>query len=66
MGELLKGVRGEPPVNLSEIKDLIKSSAQLLLDNSSIKEFDFNPVILSKNDEIFVVDIRIKTFSSCQ
>jgi acetyltransferase len=61
MGKLLQGVRGESPVNLSEIKGLIKSSAQMLLDNPSIKEFDFNPVILSKNDQIYVVDIRIKT-----
>jgi acetyltransferase len=60
MGELLKGTRGDSPVDLSEIKELIKSSAQMLLDNSSINEFDFNPVILSSNDQIFVADIRIK------
>ncbi|HSR18875.1 MAG TPA: acetate--CoA ligase family protein, partial [Ignavibacteriaceae bacterium] len=61
MGELLKGVRGESPFELSEIKELIKSSARMILDNHSITEFDFNPVILSKNDQIFVVDVRIKT-----
>ncbi len=61
MGELLKGVRGESPFELSEIKELIKSSARMILDNPSITEFDFNPVILSKNDQIFVVDVRIKT-----
>jgi len=61
MGELLKGVRGESPFELSEIKELIESSARMILDNPSITEFDFNPVILSKNDQIFVVDVRIKT-----
>ncbi|MGE5845191.1 MAG: acetate--CoA ligase family protein [Ignavibacteria bacterium] len=61
IGELLKGVRGESPIELSEVKELIKSSARMLLDNPSITEFDFNPVILSKNDQIFVVDVRIKT-----
>lgn len=61
IGELLKGVRGESPIELSEVKELIKSSARMLLDNPPITEFDFNPVILSKNDQIFVVDVRIKT-----
>jgi acetyltransferase len=61
IGDLFKGVRGESPVELSEVKELIKSSARMLLDNPSITEFDFNPVILSKNDQIFVVDVRIKT-----
>ncbi|HVO74688.1 MAG TPA: acetate--CoA ligase family protein [Ignavibacteriaceae bacterium] len=60
MGELLKGARGESAVDLSELKELIKSSARMLLYNPSIIEFDFNPVIISKNDKIFVVDVRIK------
>lgn len=64
MGELLKGVRGDPPVDLSELKELIKSSAQMLMDNPTIKEFDFNPVIIEKNDGIFVADVRIKNESS--
>jgi hypothetical protein len=60
MGNLLKGVRGELPLDLSEIKELIKSSARMLLDNPAINEFDFNPVILSKDDQVLVADVRIR------
>ncbi len=60
IGLLLKGVRGEKPVKMSKIVEIIKSSAQLLLDNISVSEFDFNPVIISDNDSIYSVDTRIK------
>ena len=60
IGMLLKGVRGEKPVEMDKIVEIIKSSAQLLLDNISISEFDINPVIISNNDSIYSVDTRIK------
>ena len=60
IGTLLKGVRGENPVNMGKVIEIIKSSAQLLLDNNSISEFDINPVIISDNDSIYSVDTRIK------
>jgi acetate---CoA ligase (ADP-forming) len=60
MGQLLKGARGEKPVDISEIKAAISSLAQLMLDNSQINEVDLNPVIIDENNNLFSVDIRIK------
>ena len=60
IGKILKGVRGENPVELTELKQLIKNSAQMMLDNKEIIEFDFNPVLISQDDKLFAVDIRIK------
>ena len=60
IGKILRGVRGEKPADLKAIKNLIKSAAQLLLDNTKITEFDFNPVIVSEENSLHAVDIRIK------
>ena len=60
IGKILRGVRGEKPADLEAIKNLIKSAAQLLLDNTKITEFDFNPVIVSEENSLHAVDIRIK------
>lgn len=60
MGRLLEGVRGEKAFDKSKVKDIIKSAAQMMLDNPSILEFDFNPVIISEHDLITAVDVRIK------
>jgi acetyltransferase len=60
MGKILKGVRGEKSFPLSKIKRIIKSSAQMMLDNPEIKEFDFNPLIITEDNSIYAVDIRIK------
>jgi acetate---CoA ligase (ADP-forming) len=59
-GAIISGVRGEKGVNLSVIKSLIKNSAQMILDNKNILEFDFNPVIVTEDNNIFTVDARIK------
>ncbi len=60
IGKILKGVRGEKSVDLPKIKELIKSSAQMMLDNFRISEFDFNPVIIAEDGSLFIVDARIK------
>ncbi|HKI76941.1 MAG TPA: acetate--CoA ligase family protein [Ignavibacteriaceae bacterium] len=60
IGKILKGVRGEKPFNITKIKKIIKSSAQMMIDNPDIKEFDLNPLIITENNSIFAVDIRIK------
>ncbi|MBZ0200584.1 MAG: acetate--CoA ligase family protein, partial [Ignavibacteriaceae bacterium] len=46
MGKILHGVRGEAPVDLDGIKRVINSSAQMMLDNPGITEFDFNPLLV--------------------
>ena len=60
IGKILKGVRGEKPFQVSKLKKVIKSSAKMMLDNPGIKEFDFNPLIITEDNSIFAVDIRIK------
>ena len=60
IGRILKGVRGEKPFPLSKIKRVIKSSAQMMLDNQEIKEFDLNPLIITEANKIFAVDVRVK------
>jgi acyl-CoA synthetase (NDP forming) len=60
IGKILKGVRGEKPFPLSRLKRIIKSSAQMMIDNPEIKEFDFNPLIITQDNSVFAVDIRIK------
>ncbi len=58
--KLLGGARGATPVNLTKSKQIIKSAAQMMLDNSQITEFDFNPLIIDENDDLSIVDVRIK------
>ena len=60
IGRILKGVRGDKSFNIEKIKKLILSSAQMMLDHPGIKEFDFNPLIATRNQELFAVDIRIR------
>jgi hypothetical protein len=60
MGKLLDGVRGETAIDKTKIKEIIKSAAQMMVDNPSILEFDFNPVIISEHNTIYAVDVRIK------
>ena len=60
IGQILKGVRGDKPFNIEKLKNVILSSAQMMLDIPGIKEFDFNPLIATKTKEIFAVDIRIR------
>jgi acetyltransferase len=60
IGRILKGVRGEKPVNLAGLRKIILSSAQIMLDNPNIMEFDFNPLVVDKDNSLYVVDVRVK------
>ena len=60
IGKILKGVRGEAPCDIKKIKEIIKSSAQMIIENKNISEFDLNPLIISEDNSIHAVDIRIK------
>lgn len=58
-GKIIKGVRGERGSDISIIKSIIRNSAQMMLDNKNILEFDLNPVIITEDDCIVTVDARI-------
>ena len=60
IGKIVQGVRGETPADLTRIKNTIKSVAQMMLDNKEIKECDLNPLVVTEDNNIFAVDIRIK------
>ncbi len=62
IGKILAGVRGEKEINISALKEIIKSTAQLMLDSEEISELDFNPVIVSSEGEFFIVDARVKVW----
>ena len=59
IGQILKGVRGEKPVDLFKVKSIIKSAAQMMLDEDSITECDLNPLIVTTDNKIFAVDVRV-------
>lgn len=63
IGKILKGARGEMSVDLNALKKIILSSAQMMLDHPNIVEFDFNPLVVSKDNSFHAVDVRIKTHS---
>jgi acetyltransferase len=60
IGKILHGVRGEEPVDILKLKRVIKSAAQMFIENDCIEEFDFNPLIISEHNVMYAVDIRIK------
>lgn len=54
---ILLGQRGEKPVKLNELYELIMKTAKLM-EKEKLKELDLNPVI-ANNDGIWAVDARI-------
>lgn len=60
IGNILGGVRGEKSADLSALKKIILSSAQMMLDNPNIIEFDFNPLVVANDNSFHAIDVRIK------
>lgn len=59
-GNLLRGLRGDKKVNINKIVDIIYNCALMLIENDNIEEFDINPLVVTKENEIFAIDGRIK------
>ena len=55
---LLTGYRGQEPVDISKIEDMLLAIADFVENNPEVKEIDINPVIASA-DSITAVDARI-------
>jgi len=55
---LLKGVRGEPPINFQAIEDILLTMSELSLDFPEIQEAEFNPVLVNAEKAV-VADVRI-------
>lgn len=60
IGKIIQGVRGENPVDMDKLKSAIKSLAQMMLDYPEITECDLNPLLVSVDNRMFAVDVRIK------
>jgi acetyltransferase len=60
IGKILNGVRGEKPADIDKIKLTIKSVAQMMLNHQEITECDLNPLVVTEDNNIFAVDVRIK------
>ncbi|BDQ02933.1 acetate--CoA ligase [Ignavibacterium sp.] len=60
IGKIIQGVRGEEPANISLIKNTIRNLAQMMLNHPEIKEVDLNPLLVTNENKIFAVDVRIK------
>ncbi len=60
IGKILAGVRGERPVDLQRLIEIIQSSAKMIIENESIVEFDINPLTVTDKLDFKIVDMRIK------
>ena len=60
IGKIIQGVRGETSADMNKIKSTIKSVAQMMLDHKEITECDLNPLVVTQDNNIFAVDVRIK------
>ncbi len=54
---ILRGVRGERPVDFRAIEDILLTLSQLAMDFPEIEECDFNP-IMAHPDGAVIVDVR--------
>jgi acetyltransferase len=57
MAPLLRGVRGEPPVNRSTLAETICRFAQLAMDVAELREIELNPLVASPSG-VVAVDAR--------
>jgi acyl-CoA synthetase (NDP forming) len=55
---ILKGVRGEPPKDLSAIKEVLIRLSTLVMENPEIQEIDLNPILVYEKG-VQVVDARM-------
>jgi acetate---CoA ligase (ADP-forming) len=61
IGKIIQGIRGEASTDLNKIKSTIKSVAQMILNHEEIMECDLNPLVVTEDNNIFAVDVRIKS-----
>ncbi len=55
---LLKGVRGEPPVNFAAIEGILLSMSRIATDFPEVYEAEFNPVLVN-HEMALVADVRL-------
>lgn len=60
IGKIIQGVRGEKSVDINAVKSVIKNLAQMMVNHKEITEVDLNPLLVTSDNKIFAVDVRIK------
>jgi len=60
IGKIIQGVRGEEPTDKNAIKSAIKNLAQMMVNHKEITEVDLNPLLITSDNKIFAVDVRVK------
>lgn len=60
IGKIIQGVRSEKSVDIQALKLILKNLAQMVIDYDEINELDINPLIITQDNEILAVDVRIK------
>jgi len=55
---LLKGLKGELPINFSALEDIILTMSQLAIDLPQVWEAEFNPVLVN-HERAIVADVRM-------
>ena len=60
IGKIIQGVRGDDSADMNKIINTIKAIAQMMLNHKEITECDLNPLVVTEDNDIFAVDIRIK------
>lgn len=60
IGKIIQGVRGEKSINIEDLKKIINNLAKLMSENQNISELDINPLIVSEDLKLHLVDVRVK------
>ena len=60
IGKIIQGVRGEESVDMKVVKSAIKNLAQMIVSHKEITEVDLNPLLVTSENKILAVDVRIK------
>ena len=55
---LLRGIRGEPPVNFKALEDILLAMSQMAVDFPMIHEAEFNPVLVNDKEAV-IADARV-------
>ncbi|MGC9347586.1 MAG: acetate--CoA ligase family protein [Anaerolineae bacterium] len=59
-GQILEGIRGQPPGDIEGVVDTLRRVGQLMVDFPAISELDVNPLIVGDPDQgVWAVDVRI-------
>jgi acetyltransferase len=60
IGKIIQGVRGEESIDVNVVKSSIENLAQMIINHKEITEVDLNPLLVTSENKLFAVDVRIK------